>query len=500
MKALYGIGLTLFLLLISSLSLIRFSPLACEYWVARPPEGNNQHPGNFDQPWATIEFAVNQVPDNSCTIWVKEEVYAGETEIERRFQTPTTIKAQHPYRVVLHHNGSVFKIDGARNVVIDGFEIYQTGPNPTPLLIQISRSGEVWAEHIVLRNNIIHDAYNNDLLKIHDGSRFITVTGNLFYNQGPTEQHMDVNSVTDVIIQDNIFFNDFAGSGRVETGDTKHFIVIKDSNEGSDGNYGSKRITVRRNIFLNWEGGKENFIKVGNDGKPYHEAVEVRIENNLMIGNSPNLISTSFGISGAKDVTFVNNTVVGDLPSSGYAMRVDIKDANPLNENIFFYNNIWSDHTGTMGSDLGEDDDDFSKGDPAQTLNLELDHNLYWNGGDIIPPGELLNPLVDDDNRRVNDPLLESNHNNLVLPRWNGASFLSGSASIRAEFIRLVNRYGRIPVNSPATGQGNPAYAPREDILSRPRPPQPSLGAYEGTDPSSYMFFSFIPVLGNTLP
>ena len=99
----------------------------------------------------------------------------------------------------------------------------------------MDRSGEIWSEDIVLRNNVLHDSYDNDLLKIHHGVRFATVEGNLFYNQGPGEQHMDVNSVTDVTVQDNVFFNDYVASGREISEDAKHFIIVKDSNASAQG-------------------------------------------------------------------------------------------------------------------------------------------------------------------------------------------------------------------------------------------------------------------------
>jgi hypothetical protein len=287
--------------------------------------------------------------------------------------------------------------------------------------------------------------------------------------------------VTDVVIEGNLFFNDFAGSGRQDTSIAKHFIMIKDSNDNTDGLQGSERVTVRRNVFMNWEGGAENFIKTGNDGKPYHEAKDIRIENNLMMGNAGNLMTAALGVRGAKNVTFANNTVVGNLPAKAFAFRADITGSNPLNENIAFYNNIWSDPSGTMGSDLSGSvgENKFAAGDAAQTTNLVLHSNLYWNGSQAIPNGEPVSPLTNDAARVVADPLLNADHGAVTLPRWNGSSFLSGNRSIQQEFVRIVEAYGKIPAESAAIGRADPAFAPATDILGRARTALPSLGAYE---------------------
>jgi len=241
---------------------------------------------------------------------------------------------------------------------------------------------------------------------------------------------------------------------------------------------GSERITVRRNVFLNWEGGLENFVKAGNDGRPYHEAEDVLLENNLMIGNAPKPINSAFGVRGAKNVTFTNNTVVGDLPAKAYAYRATITELNPQNENIAFYNNIWADPTGSMGSEVGSSPE-FSHGDASETHNLILDNNLYWNGGAEIPPGTPVSPLISDTRRVVADPLLNRDHAGVILPRWTGASFLSGNRYIRQEFERLVYQYGKIPAGSPAIGGADPAFAPTHDIFGRPRTATPDLGAAE---------------------
>lgn len=385
---------------------------------------------------------------------------------------------ENPYRAILEHSGNVIELDGVLNMTFEGFEMRHSGPGADRYIVIADRRNDIWSEYVVFRNNIFHDSYNEDILKIHNGARFFTVEGNIFYNQSTSEQHMDVNSVTDIVIQDNIFFNDFENSGRSNNHDTKHFIVVKDSNEDSDGLEGSKRITIRRNIFLHWQGGEETFIQIGNDGKAYHEAENVLVENNLMIGDGADLVYAVFGVKGAKDVIFRNNTITGDMPANAYALDVAIAGNNPLNENIVFVNNIWSDPTGTMGVEE-TNSIKFSNGKTSSTLNLILDNNLYWNGGNNIPGGNSLIPSENDARPIFENPLLNTDLENVTLPRWDGDSFLSGNLTIREEFIRLVDTYGRIPSNSPAVGKADPLLGAITDILGHFRGAVHDLGAYD---------------------
>lgn len=130
----------------------------------------------------------------------------------------------------------------------------------------------------MIRGNVLHDSYNNDILKINNGAEHVVVEGNVFYNQEGSDEHIDINSVSDIVVQDNVFFNDFAGSGRTNANDTSAFIVVKDSNGDSDGIEGSERITLRRNVFLNWEGSTgSGFVLLGEDGQSYYEAHDVLV-------------------------------------------------------------------------------------------------------------------------------------------------------------------------------------------------------------------------------
>ena len=337
---------------------------------------------------------------------------------------------------------------------------------------------------MVFRNNVFHDSWNNDILKINNGARRVTVEGNVFYNQTGSDEHMDVNSVTDVVIQDNIFFNDFAGSGRVNANDTSSFIVMKDSNANDDGQIGADRITVRRNVFLNWEGGTgSNFVLIGEDGQPYFEGEDILIENNLMIGNSGNNMRAAFGVKGGRNVTFRSNTVAGNLPGAG--VRVPHQPARARTRPT-----RTSASTTTSGPTPPAPWARRPRAAPttsptapaAEVTGLVLDRNLYWNGGAAIPPGDQVNPNVNDARRIVANPLLATNQAGIVLPRWNGTSFVSGNATIRQEFVRLVNAYGAIPAGSPGHNQADPALSATDDILGNPRT-QPDVGAFEVTAP-----------------
>ncbi|MEM6456638.1 MAG: right-handed parallel beta-helix repeat-containing protein [Acidobacteriota bacterium] len=443
--------------------------------------------GSLLSPWATITEALDRVPDGSL-ILVRPGRYDGRVRVRGTFAQGVTVRSEVPYQAQLRNDDRVVTAyadpRGCSGITIEGFDIAHDGPGAAPLVFHVDGNGDRSVSDLVIRDNVIHDSYDNDLLKINNSAEFITVQGNVFYNQSGSDEHIDVNSVSEVFIEDNVFFNDFAGSGRPNPSNTSGFVVIKDSNGSDDVQLGAERITVRRNVFLHWEGSTgSNFVLLGEDGMPIYEALTILVENNLMLGDGTDVMRAPFGVKGGRDVVFRFNTVIGDLPSLAFAMRLNREGANPVNEILRFNGNVWSDPTGTMGSTGPGSSNDFSDTPPADSTGVALDWNLYWNGGAALPedPSELVNPS-DDAQAIVADPQLGA-PSGVALPRWDpvAGQFADGSATIREAFLRLVDTYGALPATSPAVDVASPIDFPLEDILGTPRPQgtRADLGAFE---------------------
>lgn len=446
--------------------------------------------GSETRPWQTISHALDEVPDGT-TILVQPGTYWGQVDLRGTFARGVIVRSAVPYQARLRYGRTVVICFYGQGITLEGFDIAHSGPEAKPYVVQIQdlrgdvSGGDDAVSRITFRNNILHDSYNNDIVKLNNGARQVTFAGNLFYNQGGPglDSHIDINSVTDIVIRDNIFLNNFAGSNRTNHNDTGSYIVIKDSNGRSDSNLGSHNIVVQRNILLNWEGSASNsFIAVGEDSVSYFQASDVHIENNLMLGNSPNPLRAALVVRGVRDLVFRQNTVVGDLPARAFALRLSTEEHNPNNRHIDFYNNIWSDPTGTMGARWGEDND-FSDAPLRSTDSFTLWRNLYWNGGAPVPwdDKELVNYL-NDGQRLLADPLLPS-ASAVLLPRWEPVDgrFTDGSSTIREAFVRLVMAYAVSDPCSPVIDTADPAHTTPDDILGNMRALDflPDMGAYE---------------------
>ncbi len=476
----------MFIALIVLISTMHASAQAQTFYVATDGD-NSSGDGSLGQPWATIRHATQNVPDGA-TILVRPGTYLGSSRVDGDFTQGITVRSEVPYQAILRgNNGAALICFTGQGITVEGFEITHDPDNEGNLVIQIqdllgSVSGsdggtDPVVSRITLRNNIIHDSTSNDLLKINNGAENILVEGNLFYNQFGEDEHIDINSVMDVTVQDNIFMNSTPQT------DTSAFVVIKDSNADGDSILGTRNTILRRNIFLNYQGSPAHgFVRVGEDSTANFEADGVMIENNLMLGNSSTRMRAALTVMGSRDVTFRNNTVVGDLPALTYAARLLALAPNQPNDEVYFYNNVWSDPTGTMGTEQNIGVDVF-EADPSQNDTVILDTNLYFNGGASIPAdaGQEIN-IAADSNATVADPLLPG-QSGIVLPTWNGSSFDDGSSTIAQAFMSLAE-FGEVGSGSPIIDVARSYQSAVDDLFGNERGNIPDLGAIE-TNPLS---------------
>jgi hypothetical protein len=454
------------------LTLLSTSALAQQtFYIAT--NGSDQT-GNGSQalPWATITFALDTVPDTSL-ILVKPGQYNGRIRIRGNFAQGVTVRSEVPYQARLRANEAVLTIynDNANieGISIEGFDIAHTAAGAAALVVQIQDGFATETRRITLRDNILHDSFNNDILKINNGASDIRVVGNMFYNQSGSDEHIDINSVDNVIVEDNVFFNNFAASGRTNANDTSSYVVVKDSNSADDEYLGARNVTLRRNVFLNWEGSTgSGFILFGEDGTANFEAFDCVAENNLLIGNSANTMRSPLGVKGGRDIVFRHNTVVGNQPANAFATRINREADNPQIEAVRFVHNIFSDPTGTM-----QDFSDTIPADLSSTRPSTLSRNVYWNNGSALPNDGTDAINISNDSTRVEgDPALPA-QSSVSTPHWlpGQNQFNGGYASIRAAFIALATTYASTASTSVTRDAATvTADVPATDILGNPRP------------------------------
>lgn len=168
------------------------------------------------RPWKTLAFATRQIADDGSTIALLDGLYDESQSVGRQFSKPCTIRAENPYRVRLRSpagRNRLLTCYGAANVVFRGLEMSGSGGRQGEYLVHV---GTAKTHHVLFEDCIIHDGYNNDLVKVNDFARHIVFRNCVFFNQPDHEgdQHLDINTVTDVTIEGCILFNDYAGSGR----------------------------------------------------------------------------------------------------------------------------------------------------------------------------------------------------------------------------------------------------------------------------------------------
>ena len=153
-----------------SVGLLSGSAFAANYYVATNGSDTTGD-GSLANPWATIQYAVGQAPDGS-TILVRPGTYTGRTRFTRHFVQGLTVRSEVPYQAVLTStNDHVITMYGsnvgASYITLEGFEIHSQPGNTTPVMVHLDGGGKSQlVHHITIRNNILHDSFSNDILKM----------------------------------------------------------------------------------------------------------------------------------------------------------------------------------------------------------------------------------------------------------------------------------------------------------------------------------------------
>jgi len=455
------------------------APVRAGTYYISPKGSNATGDGSAGKPWATVDHATQSVPDDGSTIIVRDGLYVGAQALARHFKKPCIVRAEHPYAArfrSMPESNRAFHCYGGSNVSFRGLEFFGSGGRRSEYVMHISKKD---THRLTFENCIIHDSYENDLVKINDRAHHITFRRCLLYNvpRGGDEL-FDINVVTDVVIEDCILTSDMEGRGRTNENRTHPYIVIKNSSKRPDNAGVCRRITVRRNVFCNWQGGADqSYLLVGEDAKDFWEAQDVLIENNLFLFNTANPSNGAVTLKcRVRNITIRANTVCGTVYGwTAYALRCSEEKRKLALENLYIYNNIFTDPAGKMPR-LFSGKRDFVRKD------LILRSNLFWNGGKPFRTygRTLLKVPADDPAAVVADPRLPD-PSKMTIPRWDAAKreFASGKTGIRAEFERLVKTHAAPPAGSPAIGKADPKHMPPDDILGRRRKGSPDIGAFQ---------------------
>ena len=448
--------------------------LGAEYYV--DPGGSDvSGDGSAGDPWATPDHALSQMPAaGDATIWVAPGVYDDRVEVQTEFASQVRLVSSSPYRARLTHSQNPVVRVLSERLCVSGFEIVgqPTSNNGGNGVVYFQK-----AHRSVLENSVVHDDYDpdGDLVRVLR-SDDVVLAGNMFYNAGSNESWIDINGGSQrTIVEDNFFFDDYAGSGRnIPSPRPAMGIVIKTSNTETAVTAGT---IIRRNIFTHRENQRpySGLIQAGSgneNGRPGAHAANVTIENNLFhMQSSAGEEHQPIRVQGADGVKIIGNTIVGDMMQDEYLARATWDDPSdfPAN-NVEWRGNIFSSPDGAMSDRL-------INSELTETTGGIIDTNLYYNGGSTIPTNTNDRfDITQDANAVQADPAIPQLP--VTLPRWNGNDFAGGHTTIRAAFIDYITTHATPAPTSPAANIGYPN-APSHDILGNPRTGTPDLGAIE---------------------
>jgi parallel beta-helix repeat protein len=387
--------------------------LAAEYFVST--SGNNAWPGTAAMPWATLQYAAEQVDDGDRVV-VRPGDYTGfYLDASGSAAAPIEFFAE-PGAQVTQRNGTTpdgINLEGASHVVIDGFAV--TG---------MPRAGvrSVLGEFVTIRN--VH-AYDNDRWGIFTGFVDDLLIENNETSGSAIEHGIYVSNSGDrPVLRGNKSWGN-RGSGIHMNGDVS---------QGGDGIISDALVTG------NWIFGNAAYNGTtygGGSGINMDGVQDSRIENNLLYDNHASGISL-YSIDGAEGSTgnlVINNTIHQPAQSR---WAVNIRDGST--DNTVRNNILLNDHSSRGAISVWDD----------SLEGFTSDYNA------------LISRFTTDDSNSVQ-----------TLAQWRTAtgndlhSFVATAASL---FVDAATRDYRLKPGAAAIDAGSSLGAPGVDFFDAARP------------------------------
>lgn len=342
--------------------------------------GDDGNDGSRGNPLRTIGEAcsASSVGD---TVRVFAGTYNGDSCSVR--SGTAVVSEDGPEYAVVDGNGEeqhLIRIWGDDDVVIDGFEIRNTGGGSDGndiIWIDGNGTSEV-SSNIRLRRLYVHDAGDEgDCIKVTnyvDG--FVLENSRLHSAWGPSsgevEELLDMKLTFNAVIRNNWFYHvDGSHEGAMAYSKTDCENIL------FEGNIFGPQSPDAGDSALGG-GWSSSTVGYNTDG--------LIIRNNLFVHTGYSAV----GAYGARNEYVYNNLFYNCGRSNAGILRIQEGGAQTDTENLFFVNNIVIDDEGLMPERV------FYRQSASEVRGFDHHHNLYWNAGSAIPAGGYTDPNSED--------------------------------------------------------------------------------------------------------
>ena len=407
------------------------SLFANEYYVS--PQGSNNNPGTKEQPWQTIQYAVDKTAPGDI-VFVEDGIYR-ESVVMTRSGSPgayITLKAINKWGAKVEVPNGDGKVDGikaaANYLTIDGFEIY----DPATDFGHTGNGITVYDNHHV---NVLNN-------KIHG-----------FGGSGVQCGHFDHVLVENNVVYNNAKYNPNQSSGismfqaRAVDNEPGYHVIVRNNRS-----FGNINIVLSGNPIGTTDG---NGILIDDFQNAYDDAHgpfphRTLVENNLSYDN------------GGKGVQVFQSDYVDVFNNTAYHNNHDEQNTGTWRAElslIYSHHTVWRNNIGVANPGAGEILQWNRAILIAESDNTVWENNLTYSGS----PG-------DQSINLTNTPVTEADLANNLL-------------GVNPQFNNEFGQDFSLKLESPAVNAGSDQIISFHDINYQPRPSgSVDIGAFEFDD------------------